>query len=230
MTMITVDLLQNGALSTDSMCVVVLYVTQYEQHDQSFSVFIHPIIPRQVPHMSTNTLCMWTGVSVAQPKIVRYSNAEVRRDRILIRSLHPFIFSLRPPPVFLQIPSKAHLPTAIFTSPNLACFPPLSMVSTAFVPAVGLTVPRTAPAVSRRVAPVMSLRKQTARLAALPATLATIAPVLATEGTGESLGIDNPLLFLPLFVVPAVFLALYLQFDGGQDKDDFFGAYDDRRR
>lgn len=104
------------------------------------------------------------------------------------------------------------------------------MVSAAFVPAVGLAVPRTAPAVSRRVAPVMTLRKQVARLAALPATLATIAPALATEGTGESLGIDSPLLFLPLLLIPGVFLTLYLQFDGSQDKDDFFGAYDDRRR
>lgn len=76
----------------------------------------------------------------------------------------------------------------------------------------------------------MSLRNNVARVAAaVPATLAAVAPALATEGTGEGFGIDNPLLFLPFILIPGAFLALFLQFDGSQDKEDFFGAYDERR-
>lgn len=108
------------------------------------------------------------------------------------------------------------------------------MVSPAFVPATAVPAARVrTQAVSSRaiVAPRMSLRRNFARVtAAVPATLAAVAPVLASEGTGEGLGIDNALLFLPLVVIPGVFLALYLQFDGSQDKEDFFGAYDERRR
>lgn len=103
------------------------------------------------------------------------------------------------------------------------------MVSAAFIPAVGLTAPRATRAVSRHTTPVMSMRKRAARLAALPATLTTVAPALA-EGTGESLGIDNPLLYIPLILIPAAFFVLFLQFGGGQDNEDFFGTYDERRR
>lgn len=105
------------------------------------------------------------------------------------------------------------------------------MVSAAFVPAVAvprLSASRTA--VSSRPAPRMSLRKHAARLATIPATLAAVAPAIASEGTGEGLGIDSALLFLPLILIPSIFLALYLQFDGSQNKDEFFGPYDQRRR
>lgn len=75
----------------------------------------------------------------------------------------------------------------------------------------------------------MSLSKRAARVAAsVPAAFAAAAPALA-EGTGEGLGIDNVLLYLPLILIPGAFLALFLQFDGSQDKEDFFGAYDERR-
>lgn len=40
---------------------------------------------------------------------------------------------------------------------------------------------------------------------------------------------DSALLLVPLFGVPLLLLFLFLQFDGSQDKDDFNGAYDDRR-
>lgn len=104
------------------------------------------------------------------------------------------------------------------------------MVS-AFIPATSLplTARTRAIAVSPRRAPQMSLRKHAARIAALPTTLATVAPALATEGTGEGLGIDSPLLFLPLILIPAAFLVFYLQFDGSQNKEDFLGEYDQRR-
>lgn len=105
------------------------------------------------------------------------------------------------------------------------------MVAPAFVPATALPANvRVSRAVASRPAPHMSLRKNVARLAAIPTTLATIAPVLASEGTGEGFGIDTPLLFLPFILVPGVFLALFLQFDGAQDKEDFIGEYDERRR
>ena len=84
------------------------------------------------------------------------------------------------------------------------------------------------------MAPAMtaSRRARLARaLALLPASaMATVAPVLASEGTGEALGVDAPILLLPLVLVPSVLLFLYLQFDGSQDKSDFFGAYDERRK
>lgn len=107
------------------------------------------------------------------------------------------------------------------------------MVSTtAFVPGAAVfsraTISRGV--VSTRKAPVqMSMRRNAARLAALPATLATIVPALATEGTGEGLGIDTALLFIPLILIPGAFLALFLQFDGSQNKEDFLGEYDERR-
>lgn len=82
---------------------------------------------------------------------------------------------------------------------------------------------------ARRTAPTMTLRKQAARLASIPATLATIAPVLASEGTGEGLGIDTPLLYLPLILIPAVFFALFIPFTRTQNNEDFTGEYDERR-
>lgn len=83
-------------------------------------------------------------------------------------------------------------------------------------------------AVSARRAPVMSAhRRNGARLAALPALLA-VAPALA-EGTGEGLGIDNALLYLPLIVIPSAFFVLFLGFGRSQDNEDFTGEYDERR-
>lgn len=105
------------------------------------------------------------------------------------------------------------------------------MVSPAFIPAAAALPVRTPRAVTTRRAPVMSMsmRKHAARLAALSTTLATVAPAVATEGTGEGLGIDSALLYLPLIGIPAVFLAFFLQFDGSQNKEDFIGEYDERR-
>lgn len=100
----------------------------------------------------------------------------------------------------------------------------------AFVTAAPLLSRAHAPVATSRVAPRMSFsRRAAARVAALPTALAVTAPALA-EGTGEALGVDNGLLVLPLILVPGIFLFLFLQFDSSQDKDDFFGAFDDRRR
>lgn len=103
------------------------------------------------------------------------------------------------------------------------------MVSAAFVPAVALPALSSTRAVSTRPAVRMSLRKNAARVAAAVPALAAAAPALASEGTGAGLGIDSALLYIPLILVPAVFLTLFLQFDGSQNKEDFFGNYDDRR-
>lgn len=98
----------------------------------------------------------------------------------------------------------------------------------AFVTCTPVLARSTARAATSR-APRMSLARRAAavRAAALPAVLAA-APALA-EGTGEGLGIDNGLLYLPFILVPGVFLFLFLQFDRSQNKDDFFGNTDDRR-
>lgn len=90
----------------------------------------------------------------------------------------------------------------------------------AFATAAHLSV-RAAPAraaVSPRTAPAMAMSPRTAAAraaAALPAALAAL-PALATEGTGEPLGIDNPLLLLPLIVIPGTFLFLFLGFARSQ--------------
>lgn len=99
------------------------------------------------------------------------------------------------------------------------------MVSSAFVPTtpLRLSVSRHVTTSNRRTVN-MSVRKPAARLAAIPATLMTALPALA-DGTGEGLGIDNALLFLPLIVIPGAFLALFLQFGSGQDNEDFLGEY-----
>lgn len=54
-------------------------------------------------------------------------------------------------------------------------------------------------------------------------------PALASEGTGEALGVDNALLVLPLVLIPTVFFALFIQFARQQDNSDFTGTYDERR-
>lgn len=73
------------------------------------------------------------------------------------------------------------------------------------------------------------LRRAAARAAALPATLAVSLPALASEGTGEGLGIDNALLYIPLILIPGVLLIFFIQFGRQQDNSDFMGGYDDRR-
>jgi hypothetical protein len=76
-----------------------------------------------------------------------------------------------------------------------------SMMSAAFVtgPSIALRARVPTVAVSSRAAPAMSLRANIARAAAtIPAALLA-APALA-EGTGESFGVDSPLLLLPLVV------------------------------
>lgn len=52
---------------------------------------------------------------------------------------------------------------------------------------------------------------------------------MASEGTGEGLGIDNALLYIPLILIPGVMFILFAQFGSQQDNSDFMGGYDDRR-
>mmetsp|Transcript_5433 Transcript_5433/g.11452 ORF Transcript_5433/g.11452 Transcript_5433/m.11452 type:complete len:114 (-) Transcript_5433:429-770(-) len=85
------------------------------------------------------------------------------------------------------------------------------------------------PCVSMKVERRVANTLKSATAGVVPA-LAAIAPALATEGTGEALGIDSPLLFIPLLLVPAAFFVLFVQFAGGQDNEDFFGGYDQRRK
>lgn len=54
-------------------------------------------------------------------------------------------------------------------------------------------------------------------------------PAIASEGTGEGLGIDNALLFVPLILIPSVFFVFFIQFGRQQENSDFMGTYDDRR-
>lgn len=85
-------------------------------------------------------------------------------------------------------------------------------------------------ATGTRVTTTMSLRKHAARVAMVPPALLTaLPPALATEGTGEGLGIDTPLLYIPLVLVPAVLFVFFVQFGRSQSNDDFIGPYDDRR-
>lgn len=109
------------------------------------------------------------------------------------------------------------------------------MVSAAFVPATPLSLaarPANTAPVARRSVTVMSVsrKQQAARLAAsIPATLLTVAPALATEGTGEGLGIDTPLLYIPIVLIPGLFFVFFLQFGRSQNNEDFTGPYDERR-
>lgn len=105
-------------------------------------------------------------------------------------------------------------------------------MNAAFVSATALTVKplnHTATTTRRASTTTMSARKHMARLAALPATLAAIAPALATEGTGEGLGIDTPLLYIPLVLIPVIGFILFIPFARSQDNEDFTGEYDERR-
>ncbi len=108
------------------------------------------------------------------------------------------------------------------------------MVNSAFV-SLTPALPRTSVRAAR-VSPRMAAapkpnvaRRAAARLAALPASLVATAPVWATEGTGEGLGIDSPLLWIPLVLIPGAFLILFIQFGRSQDNSDFLGGYDERR-
>lgn len=105
-------------------------------------------------------------------------------------------------------------------------------MNAAFVSATSLSVKpatRTATTTHRTPTAKLSVRKCAAHLAALPATLAAIAPALATEGTGEGLGIDTPLLYIPLVLIPAIGFILFIPFARSQDNEDFTGEYDERR-
>ncbi|CAM9168143.1 unnamed protein product [Choristocarpus tenellus] len=59
--------------------------------------------------------------------------------------------------------------------------------------------------------------------------LLSASPALATEGTGEALGIENStLLFVPLTVLVGINI-IYFQWAKKQPKGDVFGEYDERR-
>eukprot|EP00186_Timspurckia_oligopyrenoides_P000950 CAMPEP_0182450050 /NCGR_PEP_ID=MMETSP1172-20130603/38599_1 /TAXON_ID=708627 /ORGANISM="Timspurckia oligopyrenoides, Strain CCMP3278" /LENGTH=105 /DNA_ID=CAMNT_0024647529 /DNA_START=41 /DNA_END=358 /DNA_ORIENTATION=+ len=75
--------------------------------------------------------------------------------------------------------------------------------------------------------PVSKKTMSAARLIAF-APIVSVAPALA-EGTGEALGIDSNLLFLPLILIPVAFFVLFAQFGSQQNNEDFFGEKDDRR-
>ncbi|EME30861.1 uncharacterized protein Gasu_18750 [Galdieria sulphuraria] len=53
---------------------------------------------------------------------------------------------------------------------------------------------------------------------------------LATEGTGEPLGVDDPRVLVVLTIIPILVFLLWLQFNGQQSNDDFMDTYDQRRR
>ena len=67
-----------------------------------------------------------------------------------------------------------------------------------------------------------------AKVAAVSAAMLAM-PAIAAEGTGAPLGVEEPLLYLPLILVPTAFFVLYLGFAREQPNDDFFGETDDRR-
>jgi len=56
-----------------------------------------------------------------------------------------------------------------------------------------------------------------------------VAPAFA-EGTGEAIGIDDGRLIIPLVLIPVVIGVAYGGFAGGQDNEDFFDTYDQRRK
>jgi len=109
-------------------------------------------------------------------------------------SLHSHLVSLNLPHPFIMNSAFVATSPLLLASPRRA--------------AATATAPRMAVAPVRRAAAQAS--------ASLAALAATAAPVLATEGTGEGLGIDNALLYVPLLGIPAVFLFLFLQFGSSQ--------------
>jgi len=108
--------------------------------------------------------------------------------------LHSHLVSLHPLHPFIMNSAFVATSPLLLASPRRA--------------AATATAPRMAVAPVRRAAAQAS--------ASLAALAATAAPVLATEGTGEGLGIDNALLYVPLLGIPAVFLFLFLQFGSSQ--------------
>ncbi|KAA8500009.1 hypothetical protein FVE85_7594 [Porphyridium purpureum] len=108
----------------------------------------------------------------------------------------------------------------------------MAFVSGSFGPASALVAqPKRAVSAQRRGVVAMSAAgKKAQQMAALAvAQVAVAMPALAAEGTGAALGVEEPLLFLPLILIPSVFFILFLGFSNKQPKDDFFGAKDDRR-
>jgi len=61
------------------------------------------------------------------------------------------------------------------------------------------------------------------------ANIAVASPVFA-EGTGESLGVDDGRLIVPLVLIPVVIGLLWGGFASDQDNSDFFDTYDQRRK
>ncbi|CAM9542468.1 unnamed protein product [Discosporangium mesarthrocarpum] len=96
-----------------------------------------------------------------------------------------------------------------------------------FVPAT----PKLSNTVARAAAPMRMGLAQDVQKAANVASVAllTAAPALATEGTGEALGIENSnLLFLPLVTLVGINI-IYLQWAKNEPEGDFFSEYDQRR-
>ncbi|KAK4525546.1 hypothetical protein GAYE_SCF13G3454 [Galdieria yellowstonensis] len=65
---------------------------------------------------------------------------------------------------------------------------------------------------------------------ALTSAFAYSSHCLATEGTGEPLGVDDPRVLVVLTIIPILVFLLWLQFNGQQSNDDFLDTYDQRRR
>ncbi|GJQ12214.1 hypothetical protein GpartN1_g4005.t1 [Galdieria partita] len=65
---------------------------------------------------------------------------------------------------------------------------------------------------------------------AVASSLALATRCLATEGTGEPLGVDDPRVLVVLTIIPILVFLLWLQFNGQQSNDDFLDTYDQRRR
>lgn len=104
--------------------------------------------------------------------------------RLLPRQ-HSYILPHPPPPPHIHLTQSR----SVYLLHSCIATPPTHLkMSTAFVTATPFLASAARPCVvatSRRAVPVMSARKQAARLAAIPASLVTVAPTLATEGTGE---------------------------------------------
>ncbi|KAG5180454.1 hypothetical protein JKP88DRAFT_223209 [Tribonema minus] len=97
------------------------------------------------------------------------------------------------------------------------------------VAAASAFVAPAAPTAIRATTTVMSAAPKAGAIATVSAALLSAAPALATEGTSEALGIDNPLAFwVPLTVIFAINL-IFFQWARTQPEGEFFGEYDERR-
>mmetsp|Transcript_1758 Transcript_1758/g.3032 ORF Transcript_1758/g.3032 Transcript_1758/m.3032 type:complete len:109 (+) Transcript_1758:295-621(+) len=105
----------------------------------------------------------------------------------------------------------------------------VSSVSLSSSAAASKLVSKTTVAKAAKISMVADNKKVAVPAAAMSSLMIAM-PALATEGTGEALGIDSNLLLIPLVLIPIAFFALFIQFASKQDNEDFFGGYDQRRK